>query len=90
MAFRISVGDDSRQYRQVGDFDDLDEAMEAFNELINQRNWRESDLVVALSDRRSGKRIAQYGLQDFNYANHTSSVGEAMTPPSQITEPDHS
>ena len=67
MAFRISVGDDSRQYRQVGDFEDLDDAMEAFNALINRRNWSESDLVVALSDRRSGKRLAQYGLQDFNY-----------------------
>ena len=90
MAFRISVGDDSRQYRQVSDFDDLDEAMEAFNELINQRDWSESDLVVALSDRRSGKRMAQYGLQDFNYANNSRSVGEAMTPSSQISEPDHS
>ena len=67
MAFRISVGDDSRQYRQVGDYEDLDDAMEAFNALINRRNWSESDLVVALSDRRSGKRLAQYGLQDFNY-----------------------
>ena len=67
MAFRISVGEDSRQYRQVGDYEDLDDAMEAFNALINRRNWSESDLVVALSDRRSGKRLAQYGLQDFNY-----------------------
>ena len=58
MAFRISVGDDSRQYRQVGDYEDLDDAMEAFNALINRRNWSESDLVVALSDRRSGKRLA--------------------------------
>ena len=72
MAFRISVGDDSRQYRQVGDYEDLDEAMEAFNELINRRNWSESDLVVALSDRRSGKRLAQYGLQDFNYEQQGS------------------
>ena len=61
------MGDDSRQYRQVGDYEDLDDAMEAFNALINRRNWSESDLVVALSDRRSGKRLAQYGLQDFNY-----------------------
>jgi len=72
MAFRISVGEDSRQYRQVGDYEDLDEAMEAFNELINRRNWSESDLVVALNDRRSGKRLAQYGLQDFNYEQHGS------------------
>ena len=51
----------------MGDYEDLDDAMEAFNALINRRNWSESDLVVALSDRRSGKRLAQYGLQDFNY-----------------------
>ena len=31
-------GDDSWKYRQVGDYADLDEAMEAFNELINRRN----------------------------------------------------
>jgi len=72
MSFAISVGDDSRKYRQVGDYADLDEAMEAFNELINRRNWSESDLVVALSDRRSGKRLAQYGLQDFNYEQYGS------------------
>ena len=72
MTFAISVGEDSLQYRQVGDYEDLDEAMEAFNELINRRNWSESDLVVALSDRRSGKRLAQYGLQDFNYGQHGS------------------
>jgi hypothetical protein len=41
--------------------------MEAFNDLINQRNWCESDLVVSLTDDCSGKRLAQYGLQDFNY-----------------------
>ena len=67
MPYAISVGDDSRHYRQMGDYEDLDDAMEAFNELINRRNWSESDLVVALRDRRSGKRLAQYGLQDFNY-----------------------
>ena len=72
MTFAISVGEDSRQYRQVGDYEDLDEAMEAFNELINRRNWSESDLVVASSDRCSGKRLAQYGLQDFNYEQQGS------------------
>ena len=72
MAFRISVGDDSRQYRQVGDYDELDDALEAFNALINRRDWSESDLVVAMSDCRSGKRLAQYGLQDFNYQQHSS------------------
>ena len=72
MTFAISVGEDSRQYRQVGDFEDLEEAMDALYELMKRRNWCESDLVVALSDGRSGKRLAQYGLQDFNYEQQGS------------------
>ena len=67
MGFQISVGDDSRHYRDLGNYEDLDDAMEMFNDLINRRNWEDSDLVVALEDTRSGKRLAQYGLQDFNY-----------------------
>ena len=67
MGFQISVGDDSRHYRDVGNYEDLDDAMEVFNDLINRRNWEDSDLVVALDDTRSGRRLAQYGLQDFNY-----------------------
>ena len=67
MAYQMSIGDDSRQFRDACLHDDLEAAMEAFNELINQRGWAEADLVVALTDTRSGKKLAQYGLQDFNY-----------------------
>lgn len=67
MAYQISIGNDSRQFRNACFHDDLEDAMEAFNELINQRGWAEADLVVALTDTRSGKKLAQYGLQDFNY-----------------------
>ena len=67
MAYQISVGNSSRQFRDVCIHDDLEDAMEAFNELINQRGWPEADLVVAPTDTRSGKKLAQYGLQDFNY-----------------------
>jgi len=67
MAYVIAIGSDDGSFRQAGRHEDLDDAMELFNELINQRNWSEKDLVVSLTDDRSGKRLAQYGLQDFNY-----------------------
>ena len=67
MAFEISIGDESRQYRHSCTHEDLEDAMDAFNELINQRGWPESDLVVALIDTQTNKKLAQYGLQDFNY-----------------------
>ena len=67
MAYQISIGNDSRQFLNACFHDDLEDAMEAFNELINKRGWAEADLVVALTDTRSGKKLAQYGLQDFNY-----------------------
>ena len=70
MAFEISIGDESRQYRHSCTHEDLEDAMDAFNELINQRGWPESDLVVALTDTQSKKRLAQYGLQDFNYQSN--------------------
>ena len=41
--------------------------MDALNKLINQKDWKEPDLVVSLFDTKSGKRMAQYGLQSFNY-----------------------
>lgn len=67
MAYTIAIGSDDASFRQAGRHEDLDDAMELFNGLINQRNWSEKDLVVSLTDDRSGKRLAQYGLQDFNY-----------------------
>jgi len=67
MAYRIAIGSEDGAFRDVCSHDDLDDVMEVFNDLINQRNWCESDLVVSLTDDCSGKRLAQYGLQDFNY-----------------------
>ena len=41
--------------------------METLNKLINRKNYSEPDSVVSLFDTRSGKKMAQYALQDFNY-----------------------
>ena len=67
MAYRIAIGSEDGTFRDVCSHEDLGDAMEAFNDLINQRTWCQSDLVVSITDDRSGKRLAQYGLQDFNY-----------------------
>ena len=67
MSYKIAIGSENGTFRDFAHHDDLDDAMELFNELINLRSWDESDLVVSLSDLRSGKKLAQYGLQDFNY-----------------------
>ena len=67
MGYRIAVGSEGGAFRDVDLHDDLEDAMDALNKLINQKDWKEPDLVVSLFDTKSGKRMAQYGLQDFNY-----------------------
>ena len=67
MGYRVAIGTRSEQFRDVDIHDDLDDAMETLNNLINQRNYSEPDSVVSLFDTRSGKKMAQYALQDFNY-----------------------
>ena len=72
MGYRVAIGTRSEQFRDVDVHDDLDDAMETLNKLINQKNYSEPDSVVSLFDTRSGKKMAQYALQDFNYEKGAS------------------
>ena len=72
MGYRIAIGTRSEEFRDVDIYDDLDDAMETLNKLINQKNYSEPDSVVSLFDTRSGKKMAQYALQDFNYEESES------------------
>jgi len=72
MGYRIAIGTRSEEFRDVDIYDDLDDAMETLNKLINQKNYSEPDSVVSLFDTRSGKKMAQYALQDFNYGKSES------------------
>ena len=67
MALEISIkttADDSRLYSS---HTDLGDALEAFNQLINQRDWSTIDQSVSLVDSEKDLCIAIYALQDFNY-----------------------
>ena len=68
MGFRIAIGTRSDEFRDIDIYDDLDEAMDVLNELINRQNFKEPDSVVSLFNTSSGKKMAQYALQDFNYS----------------------
>jgi len=46
---------------------DLGDALEAFNQLINQRDWSTVDQSVSLIDSEKDLCMAIYALQDFNY-----------------------
>ncbi len=67
MGYRIAIGTRTDQFTDVDIYDDLDDAMEMLNKLINQRNFNEPDSVISLFDTKNGKKMAQYALQDFNY-----------------------
>ena len=68
MGFRIAIGTRSDEFRDIDIYDDLDEAMDVLNELINRQNFQEPDSVVSLFNTSSGEKMAQYALQDFNYS----------------------
>lgn len=68
MGFRIAIGTRSDNFRDIDSHEDLDDAMGTLNRLINQWNFKEPDSVVSLFDTNTGKKMAQYTLQDFNYS----------------------
>ena len=67
MAFQISIIEITENSRVVSLHEELDESLEAFNQLINQRDWQPEDAAVSLTDITNNKRMDQYALQDFNY-----------------------
>ena len=52
----------------MGVFDELEDALTAFNELINRRNWDQSVTTIALMDTDKNQCLAQYALQEFNHS----------------------
>ena len=72
MPLEISVKQGQNTTESMGCFDDLEEALTEFNELINRRNWHPSVTNIALTDTDKDQCLAQYALQDFNYADNAS------------------
>ncbi|QNI97412.1 hypothetical protein SynRS9902_01522 [Synechococcus sp. RS9902] len=54
----------------MGSFDDLEDALTEFNELINRRNWHQSVTTISLTDTDQNKCLAQYALQEFNHSEN--------------------
>ena len=54
----------------MGSFDDLEVALNEFNELINRRNWHQSVTTISLTDTDKSKCLAQYALQEFNHSEN--------------------
>ena len=54
----------------MGSFDDLEDALTEFNELINRRNWHQSVTTISLTDTDKDKCLAQYALQEFNHSEN--------------------
>lgn len=67
MALQISIESTAAGARLHSVHHDLGDALEAFNQLINQRDWSLADRSVSLLDTEKDQCMAIYGLQDFNY-----------------------
>ena len=72
MPLEIAVKHGQQTTESMGCFDDLEDALTEFNELINRRNWDPSVTTIALTDADKDQCLAQYALQDFNYAENAS------------------
>jgi len=70
MALQISIETRSDESRMHSVHNDLGDALDVFNALINQRDWSDADRCVCLMDTDKDQRMAVYGLQDFNYLSN--------------------
>ena len=68
MSLEIAVKQGQQTTDTIGGFDDLEDALTEFNELINRRNWHQSVTTIALNDTDKNKCLAQYALQEFNHS----------------------
>ena len=68
MTLEIAVRKGEECHESVGVFDDLEDALTEFNELINRRNWHQSVTTISLTDTDKNKCLAQYALQEFNHS----------------------
>ena len=70
MPLEITVKEGQQTTETMGSFEDLEDALTEFNELINRRNWHPGVTAIALSDTDKNKCLAQYALQDFNHSEN--------------------
>ena len=70
MPLEITVKEGHQITETMGSFDDLEDALTEFNEMINRRNWHQSVTTIALSDTEKNKCLAQYALQEFNHSEN--------------------
>ena len=68
MPLEIAVNQGQQKMESKGSFDDLEDALNHFNELINLRNWQPSVTTISLTDTDKNQCLAQYALQEFNYS----------------------
>ena len=68
MPLEIAVRQGPHSTESIGVFDDLEDALTEFNELINRRNWQKSVTTISLTDTVKNQCLAQYALQDFNHS----------------------
>ena len=68
MPLEIAINKGQQTTESMGCFDDLEDALTEFNELINRRNWHQSVTTIALTDIDKNKCLAQYALQEFNHS----------------------
>ena len=68
MPLEIAVKQGQQTMESMGSFEDLEDALTEFNELINRRNWHQSVTTISLTDTDKNKCLAQYALQEFNHS----------------------
>ena len=70
MPLEIAVKHGQQTMESMGSFDDLEDALTEFNELINRRNWHQSVTIISLTDTDKNKCLAQYALLEFNHSEN--------------------
>ena len=68
MPLEIAVNQGQQKLETMGIFDDLEDALTDFNELINRRNWPPNVTTISLTDTDKNQCLAQYALQEFNHS----------------------
>ena len=55
MPLEIAVKQGQQSMESIGSFDDLEDALTEFNELIKRRNWHENVTTISLTDTDKNK-----------------------------------
>ena len=70
MPLEIAVKQGQQTMESMGGFDDLEDALTEFNELINRLNWHQSVTTISLIYTDKDTCLAQYALQEFNHSQN--------------------